>query len=117
MKEFIDWIMVIAFSRRCRRCRRTIVPHLALSTYKSEMPALRKAKEILMPLAPATSSDVEMVGLWGAVHKRLWEKGKKKAGLDQAIRAYERGHLFKNDQYNDINFAFLLDVVLKGLLP
>jgi hypothetical protein len=72
--------------------------------------ALRKAKDILMPLAPPTSSDAETVGLWGAVHKRLWEEVKEKADLDQAFRAYERGYFFKNDPYNGINFAFLLDV-------
>jgi hypothetical protein len=91
-----------------------IIQQLALATYKAEVPdkiqALRKAKDILMPLAPWTSSDAETVGLWGAVHKRLWEERKEKADLDQGIRAYERGYFFKNDHYNGINLAFLLDV-------
>jgi MAP3K TRAFs-binding domain len=117
VKEPIDWMPVIAFLKALQKMQPSdpyIIQQLALATYKSEMPnkvqALRKAKEILMPLAPPTSSDAETVGLWGAVHKRLWEEVKEKADLDQAIRAYERGYFFKNDHYNGINFAFLLDV-------
>jgi hypothetical protein len=32
------------------------------------------------------------------------------AYLDQAVRAYERGFFIRNDYYNGINFAFLLNV-------
>ncbi|MGZ9112201.1 MAG: tetratricopeptide repeat-containing protein, partial [Rhodoplanes sp.] len=49
------------------------------------------------------------VGLWGAVHKRLWDHGKNVADLNLAIRAYARGYLIMNDHYNGINFAFLSD--------
>lgn len=93
-----------------------VIQQLALATYKSEMPdkltALQNAKTILEPLAPATSSDAETVGLWGAV-RGLWEESKNKAYLDQAIRAHARGYFF-NDHYNGINFAFLLDVRAKS---
>jgi hypothetical protein len=117
VKKPIDWMPVIRFLKALQKMQPNdpyIIQQLALATYKSEMPdkiqALRKAKDILMPLAPPTSSDAETVGLWGAVHKRLWEESKEKADLDQGIRAYERGYFFKNDHYNGINLAFLLDV-------
>jgi hypothetical protein len=58
---------------------------------------------------PATSSDAETVGLYGAIHKRLWEIGQSSADLDTAIRAYVRGYFLKSDYYNGINFAFLLN--------
>lgn len=61
-------------------------------------------------LSPETSCEAETVGLWGAVHKRLWEVGKSAENLDRAIRAYARGYFIKNDYYNGINFAFLLNV-------
>jgi len=46
----------------------------------------------------------------GAVHKRLWETGQDRADLDHGISAYERGFYLKNDYYNGINYAFMLDV-------
>ena len=52
----------------------------------------------------------KLSGLWGAVHKRLWEEGGDRADLDHAINAYERGFFLKNDYYNGINYAFMLDV-------
>jgi hypothetical protein len=117
VKKPIDWMTVSGVLKALREMQPNdpyIIQQLALATYKSEVPdkiqALRKAKDILMPLAPWTSSDAETVGLWGAVHKRLWEERKEKADLDQGIRAYERGYFFKNDHYNGINLAFLLDV-------
>jgi tetratricopeptide repeat protein len=117
VKKPIDWMTVSGVLKALQEMQPNdpyIIQQLALATYKSEVPdkiqALRKAKDILMPLAPWTSSDAETVGLWGAVHKRLWEERKEKADLDQGIRAYERGYFFKNDHYNGINLAFLLDV-------
>ena len=50
------------------------------------------------------------MGLWGAIHKRLWDVAKDRADLDRAVRAYARGYFIKNDYYNAINFAFLLNV-------
>ena len=95
-----------------------IVQRLALVTYKSKYPtvhaALEEARELLLPLEPATSNDTETLGLWGAVHKRLWEETEdKKEGrqyLDEVIRGYERGFYLRNDYYNGINLAFLLNV-------
>ena len=117
VKEPADWLTVIAFLKALQTMQPNdpyVIQQLALATYKSELPdklsALRKAKDILAPLAPATSSDAETVGLWGAVHKRLWQEGKDRADLDRAIRAYARGYFLKTDYWNGINFAYLLNV-------
>jgi MAP3K TRAFs-binding domain len=117
VKEPADWLTVIAFLKALQTMQPNdpyVIQQLALATYKSELPdklsALRKAKDILAPLAPATSSDAETVGLWGAVHKRLWQEGGDRADLDRAIRAYARGYFLKTDYWNGINFAYLLNV-------
>jgi len=60
--------------------------------------------------ADAYSAANMAVGMWGAVHKRLWEVGADRADLDHAIGAYERGFFIRNDYYNGINYAFMLDV-------
>lgn len=90
-----------------------VVQQLALATYKAKQPtpevALLKAKEILRPLSPMTTNDPETLGLWGAIHKRLWELKHQEADLSESIAAYERGFYVKQDYYNGINLAFLLD--------
>src|ERR1700676_2194740 len=93
-----------------------ILQQLALVTYKAkqdtseETAALREASDLLSKLNPGTSNDTETLGLWGAVHKRLWDKVKDAATLDEAIRSYKRGFSLRNDYYNGINFAFLLNI-------
>jgi MAP3K TRAFs-binding domain len=91
-----------------------VVQQLALATYKSEVPdkiaALRAAAGILESLQPKVSVDAETVGIWGAIHKRLWDAARSRADLDEAIRSYERGFQIKNDYYNGINLAFLFDI-------
>jgi hypothetical protein len=91
-----------------------ILQQLALATYKCEQPdkraSLMEAKNILSRLAPQTSSDAETVGLWGRIHKGLWEDSKNPDDLEEAIQAYGRGYYIKNDYYNGINYAFMLDV-------
>jgi len=91
-----------------------IIQRLALLTYKSKLPtevaALEEARGLLAALDPATSNDTETLGLWGAVHKRLWTLTKDMGQLDEAIRGYERGFYLRNDYYNGINFAYLLNV-------
>jgi MAP3K TRAFs-binding domain len=91
-----------------------IIQQLALATYKSEQPtpqeALEEARELLKTLTPETSNDTETLGLWGAVHKRLWDLTGEVAYLDEAVRGYERGFYLRNDYYNGINLAFLLNV-------
>ena len=91
-----------------------IIQRLALLTYKSKHPteeaALREAKELLTVLNPETSNDTETLGLWGAVHKRLWEVTKDMSHLNEAVRSYGRGFYLRNDYYNGINLAYLLNV-------
>ena len=73
-----------------------------------------ESRAILSQLDPETSNDPETLGLWGAIHKRLYEM-KDLSGRDNvealtaAISAHQRGFYSKNDYYNGINFAFLLD--------
>jgi len=91
-----------------------IVQRLALVTYKSKHPtepaALQEAATLLATLEPETSNDTETLGLWGAIHKRLWTLTEDRAHLDEAVRALGRGFYLRNDYYNGINFAFLLNV-------
>jgi len=86
----------------------------ALATYKSRVPtpeaALHEAGEILEALQPSTSTDAETLGLYGAVHKHLWECTEDPAHLDKAIWAHEKGFYVRNDYYNGINMAFLLNL-------
>jgi hypothetical protein len=95
-----------------------VLQQLAVATYKAKDPdpvkALISARAILAPLKPEASSDVETLGIWGAIHKRLFELGgtpeiPRAKALDTAIWAYEKGFYLKDDYYNGINFAFLLD--------
>jgi hypothetical protein len=90
------------------------IQQLALMTYKSKQPdertALFEAHRVLQQLGPDSTLDPETLGLWGAVHKRLWELSQLPAYLDEAIDAYARGFFLRNDSYNGINYAFLLNV-------
>ncbi|CAD5373485.1 conserved hypothetical protein [Rubrivivax sp. A210] len=101
-----------------RPCDCFIVQQMALATYKSRLPtpkdALLEAKTMLETIAPATTNDPETLGLWGAVHKRLWELEGRDEDLSTSINAYSRGFYLKQDFYNGINFAVLLE--LRGLL-
>jgi hypothetical protein len=87
---------------------------LALATYKCQKPdpvtALLAARTILEKLHPRTTTDPETLGLWGAVHKRLFELRGDTADLEESIRAHEKGFYVKNDFYNGINLAFMLNV-------
>jgi tetratricopeptide (TPR) repeat protein len=92
-----------------------VLQQLALATYKSKDPdpatALHDASHILLAKLNAdTTNDPETLGLWGAVHKRLWDLDRDRKNLDTAIAAYERGFYLKQDYYNGINVAFLFNV-------
>jgi len=91
-----------------------VIQKFALATYKSKLPtpmeALNEACLLLESLGPATSTDAETLGLYGAVHKRLWDATQAAPHLDKAIWAHEKGFYVKNDYYNGINLAFLLNV-------
>ena len=90
-----------------------ILQRLALATYKSKYPtadeAFRNARELLLLLDPKTSNDTETLGLWGSLHKLTWYQTKDPTALNEAIRGYERGFYLRNDYYNGINYAFLLN--------
>ena len=90
-----------------------VVQQLALATYKSRLPtpldALQEARKVLLQLEPASTNDPETLGLWGAVHKRLWELQGRPEDLGTSINAYSRGFYLKQDFYNGINFAVLLE--------
>jgi len=117
VKEADDWALPLALLKRLKTMQPDdpyILQQLALATYKFGKPdtttSLVNAKNILSPLAPQTSSDAETVGLWGAIHKRLWDETKDREHLDEAVRAYARGYYIRTDYYNGINYAFVLDV-------
>jgi hypothetical protein len=95
-----------------------VVQQLALATYKSKdldaHQRLLDARKLMAVLKPESSGDPETLGLWGAIHKRILEaqgspEDERREALDQAIWAHEKGFYLKNDHYNGINYAFLLD--------
>src|SRR5262249_6697351 len=74
--------------------------------------ALLESKATLGQLDPEASSDPETLGLWGAIHKRLYDmkdllRQERLDALTAAIWAHEKGFYLKNDYYNGINLAFL----------
>jgi tetratricopeptide (TPR) repeat protein len=90
-----------------------VLQRLALATYKSKYPtpeeALKAARDLLKLLEPQTSNDTETLGLWGSVHRRLWEVTNESSYLDEALYGYERAFSLRKDSYNGINYAFLLN--------
>lgn len=96
----------------------SVLRKLATATYKSGLPtperALIEARETLSTLEPGTTTDTETLSLWAAIHKRLWDIKQDRASLDTAIWAYQKAFLIKDDYYNGINHAYLLDVRAVG---
>ena len=116
-KDFAKAKSLLVAVRALRPDDPYITQRLALVTYKAkqdtpekEIAALKEACDLLWELDPTNSNDTETLGLWGAVHKRLWDKAKDEVALNKAIRSYERGFYLRNDYYNGINFAFLLNI-------
>jgi hypothetical protein len=99
--------------RESRKDDAYLIQQHALATYKAAYPnpvdALHEAKQILDALKPKASGDVETLGLWGAIHKRLWELTTDRAALDEGVWAYERAFVMKLDYYTGINCAYMLD--------
>lgn len=91
---------------------------LALVTYKAgegkekeiNKAALEDAEKILADLNPEETTDPETLGLSGAINKRLYEVTGDEKCLEKSIWFYERGFYVKQDYYNGINFAYLLNV-------
>jgi len=113
-----QWVVAEALLDEVHKIRPAdefVIQQLALAVYKSRIPsaveALQRAKGILAAhLNPDTTNNPETLGLWGAVHKRLWSETSEPQYLDAAIAAYERGYYLKQDYYNGINLAYLLDL-------
>lgn len=89
-----------------------IICRQALCTYKMEQPnkleAFMKAKVLLDELNPENSQDIEVLGLSGAIHKRLFELSGEASYLDEALDFYEKGFQLKQDYYNGINAVFMM---------
>ena len=89
-----------------------IISRQVLCTYKLKKPtefdALINGKNILEELNPQQSQDIEVIGLSGAINKRLFEITQENHYLDSAITIYEKGFQLKQDYYNGINAAFML---------
>ena len=111
--DFAGACILLAEVKKLRPNDPFVTQQLALATYKSKQPdpeaALHEACNIIRELSPETSNDPETLGLWGAIHKRLWDLTASSAYLDESISAYERGFFLKQDYYNGINLAFLLN--------
>jgi hypothetical protein len=90
-----------------------LIQQHALAVYKSRQPSvlesLKEAHRLLQQLDPNASADPETLGLWGAVHKRLWDETRDRSALDEGIAAYERGFYMKRDYYTGINYVYMLD--------
>jgi hypothetical protein len=117
VKRADDWRGVLEVLDRIQNLQPNdpyVIQQRSLATYKSEYPgklsSLQAARTVLEALKPDTSSDAETVGIWGAIHKRLWTATGNRDDLDVAVRSYGRGYFIKDDYYNGINYAFLLNV-------
>ncbi|MEJ7739580.1 MAG: tetratricopeptide repeat-containing protein [Chitinophagaceae bacterium] len=90
-----------------------LIHRLVLATYKAGQPdeflAFREAKKLLEPLDVENTNDPETLSLAGALEKGLYEKGLGNTHLEKAIGYFERGFYLRNDGYNGINLAFLLN--------
>ena len=92
-----------------------LIQRLALATYKAKQPdeisALNEGLSLLRSkLNLSESNDPETVGLAGAIEKRLFDKGQGAEHLNAAIGFYSRGYYLRNDRYNGINLAYVLNV-------
>lgn len=91
-----------------------LIQQTAHATYKSRQPdpqtALASAREILSRLNPRLCNDPETLGIWGSIHKRLWELNGDRSDLDESLHSYGKGFHLKEDYYNGINYAFMLNV-------
>ena len=115
-KKESDWVLARGFLEKLREITPDdpyLIRQHALVTYKSKQPSvpesLQEAHRILQALHPETSANPETLGLWGAVHKRLWDATRDRSALDEGIAAYERGFYMKLDHYTGINYVFMLN--------
>jgi len=112
--KFSDAITLLELAHKIDPSSDYIIQKIVLATYKNKQPnhveALRKALVLLESLDLNNTTDPETLGLAGAVHKRLWEELNDREHLSLSIAYYEKGYSIKNDYYNGINLAYLLNV-------
>lgn len=120
-REAEDFVTARALFKKLHESKKSdayLVQQWALATYKSpqqddagKLAALIEAQKILEDnLEPSRTNDPETLGIWGAIHKRLWDLRAEQTDLDTAVWAYERGYYLKRDYYNGINYAFVLNL-------
>jgi tetratricopeptide (TPR) repeat protein len=113
-KEYDVAIKMLETAKELSRDNTLVIQRLALVTYKSEKPtpseALLKAEQILKELNPSKTTDLETLGLSGAINKRLFEVLNKEEFLDKALWFYEKGFYIGEDYYNGINLAYLFNI-------
>lgn len=97
-----------------RQDNNLVIQRLALVTYKSKKPdvvsALFTAESILDVLHPENSTDIETLGLSGAINKGLYEELGQVDYLNKSLWFYERGFYVGCDYYNGINLAYLFNL-------
>jgi hypothetical protein len=98
-----------------------LLQRLAFATYKAKQPdvvtALDDALELLISrLNLYESNDPATVSLGGAIEKRLFENNQGADHLDLAIWYYGRGYYLRNDRYNGINLAYLMNIRTDSIL-
>ena len=98
-----------------------LIQRLALATYKAKQPDEISALDAALSLLTSKldleeSNDPETVGLAGAIEKRLFDKGQGTEHLNHAIGFYSRGYYLRNDRYNGINLAYVLNVRMDNSL-
>lgn len=112
--DFVGARLLLEILREQRPNDHFIIHQLALATYRSEQPtpldALKEARDQLSVLLPQTTNNPETLSLWGAIHKRLWSLEQRPEQLSESIHAYWRGFYVKQDWYNGVNLAKLLEV-------
>ena len=115
-KKDEDWVLARTYLEKLREIKPDdpyLIRQHALATYKSKQPSvlesLQEARRILQALDPEKSANPETLGLWGAVHKRLWDAARDRSALDEGIAAYERGFYMKLNYYTGINYVFMLN--------
>ena len=116
VKKDEDWVPARTYLEKLREIKPDdpyLIRQHALATYKSKKPSvlesLQEARRILQALDPEKSANPETLGLWGAVHKRLWDAARDRSALDEGIAAYERGFYMKLNYYTGINYVFMLN--------
>lgn len=114
VKDFNKAIGLLTKAKNLTADNEFIIQRLALATYKSKAPnetdALFRAQLILNELNPENTTNVETLGLMGAINKRLYECLDEFEFLDASLNYYERGFYIANDYYTGINTAFIHNI-------